>query len=326
LILSFRPNWASDIVQQTLLQAHEHRDQFRGASEAELVGWLRTILANILAAALDGIWPRHAIWGVNDRFDQADAHQAWADHLFTDRKLDKPGEFWTGVRDDILAVLDLNQREKWGQLTGPPVVVDLREGFPFDGRDLKVPAPSPVFAHPHMGRIVVMQDGKDHAGSASDTSLVSMPSSAIIPITHGDLTRPAKLPALKSLAGTAPGTKNTAAGIWASSKIGAAHRSRNGRSRAPARTDRGRRRRNNSGFVGLQLRGFLIDSQSHRFREGLRIQELCRIEGHLFRPASSCARGMTNRTLTSSATRHEATSAPPNAPAGPTRPARSRIR
>ena len=41
----------SDVVQQTLLQAHEHRYQFRGASEAELVGWLRTILANTLAAA-----------------------------------------------------------------------------------------------------------------------------------------------------------------------------------------------------------------------------------------------------------------------------------
>jgi RNA polymerase sigma-70 factor (ECF subfamily) len=42
---------ASDIVQQTLLQAHEHRDQFRGSTEAELAGWLRTILANTLAAA-----------------------------------------------------------------------------------------------------------------------------------------------------------------------------------------------------------------------------------------------------------------------------------
>src|SRR5882672_5134179 len=43
---------ASDIVQQALLQAHENRAQFRGASDAELAGWLRTILANTLAAAL----------------------------------------------------------------------------------------------------------------------------------------------------------------------------------------------------------------------------------------------------------------------------------
>lgn len=43
---------ASDVVQQTLLQAHEHREQFRGQSEAELAGWLRTILANVLAAAI----------------------------------------------------------------------------------------------------------------------------------------------------------------------------------------------------------------------------------------------------------------------------------
>jgi RNA polymerase sigma-70 factor (ECF subfamily) len=42
---------ASDVVQEALLQAHKHRDQFRGASEAELVGWLRTILANTLAGA-----------------------------------------------------------------------------------------------------------------------------------------------------------------------------------------------------------------------------------------------------------------------------------
>jgi RNA polymerase sigma-70 factor (ECF subfamily) len=43
---------ASDIVQQTLLQAHEHRDQFQGQSEAELAGWLRTILANVLGGAI----------------------------------------------------------------------------------------------------------------------------------------------------------------------------------------------------------------------------------------------------------------------------------
>jgi RNA polymerase sigma-70 factor (ECF subfamily) len=42
---------ASDIVQDALLQAHEHREQFRGRTEAELAGWLRAILANTLTAA-----------------------------------------------------------------------------------------------------------------------------------------------------------------------------------------------------------------------------------------------------------------------------------
>jgi RNA polymerase sigma-70 factor, ECF subfamily len=39
----------SDVVQQTLLKAHERRDQFRGGSEGELLAWLRTILAHHLA-------------------------------------------------------------------------------------------------------------------------------------------------------------------------------------------------------------------------------------------------------------------------------------
>jgi RNA polymerase sigma-70 factor (ECF subfamily) len=39
----------SDIVQQTLLKAHEKRSQYRGTSDTELAGWLRAILANTLA-------------------------------------------------------------------------------------------------------------------------------------------------------------------------------------------------------------------------------------------------------------------------------------
>src|SRR5262245_6039554 len=42
----------SDAVQQTLLKAHQHRDQFRGTTEAERLGWLRTILARHLADEL----------------------------------------------------------------------------------------------------------------------------------------------------------------------------------------------------------------------------------------------------------------------------------
>lgn len=39
----------SDVVQQTLLQAHRAADQFRGTTDEEFAGWLRQILANELA-------------------------------------------------------------------------------------------------------------------------------------------------------------------------------------------------------------------------------------------------------------------------------------
>jgi RNA polymerase sigma-70 factor (ECF subfamily) len=39
----------SDVVQETMLRAHKHFGQFRGETEAELLGWLRQILVNNLA-------------------------------------------------------------------------------------------------------------------------------------------------------------------------------------------------------------------------------------------------------------------------------------
>ena len=41
----------SDVVQQTLVKAHQNREQFRGQSGPELAAWLRRILANTLIDA-----------------------------------------------------------------------------------------------------------------------------------------------------------------------------------------------------------------------------------------------------------------------------------
>jgi RNA polymerase sigma-70 factor (ECF subfamily) len=43
---------ASDVVQQTLLDAHQRQEQFRGQTEAEKAAWLRQILARNLVDAL----------------------------------------------------------------------------------------------------------------------------------------------------------------------------------------------------------------------------------------------------------------------------------
>ncbi len=47
----------SDVFQQTILKAHECRDQFRGSSDAERLAWLRAILANTLTDAIRKLAP-----------------------------------------------------------------------------------------------------------------------------------------------------------------------------------------------------------------------------------------------------------------------------
>lgn len=43
---------ASDVVQQTLMEAHEKRDQYRGDSSNELAGWLRQMLVHNVSDAV----------------------------------------------------------------------------------------------------------------------------------------------------------------------------------------------------------------------------------------------------------------------------------
>ncbi len=43
---------ASDLVQQTLMDAHANQNQFRGTEDAQLAAWLKQILAHNLADAL----------------------------------------------------------------------------------------------------------------------------------------------------------------------------------------------------------------------------------------------------------------------------------
>jgi RNA polymerase sigma-70 factor (ECF subfamily) len=45
----------SDIVQQTLLEAHQERNQFRGSTQAEVAAWLRRILTSRLIDAFRAV-------------------------------------------------------------------------------------------------------------------------------------------------------------------------------------------------------------------------------------------------------------------------------
>lgn len=81
---------------------------------------------------------------------QKETHRAWADHLFSDRKVVNLAAFWMEVLNKFLAIMQPAQRKKWEQMTGPLLVVELREGYPFDGKNVNVPRPGPSFAPPNI--------------------------------------------------------------------------------------------------------------------------------------------------------------------------------
>jgi RNA polymerase sigma-70 factor, ECF subfamily len=70
----------SDIVQQTLLRAHEKADQFRGRTDAERAAWLRTILATQIADALRRLGRRQGdrVQSLESALEQSSARlDAW---------------------------------------------------------------------------------------------------------------------------------------------------------------------------------------------------------------------------------------------------------
>jgi RNA polymerase sigma-70 factor (ECF subfamily) len=72
----------SDVVQETLLRAHEKRSQFRGRTEAEWAAWLRRILVNHLAEAFRKHGPAAAsgvpVWRLEKALEQSSARlEAW---------------------------------------------------------------------------------------------------------------------------------------------------------------------------------------------------------------------------------------------------------
>jgi RNA polymerase sigma-70 factor, ECF subfamily len=92
----------SDVVQQTLLDAHQKRDQFRGTSEAEKAAWLRQILANNLVDALRAV-------GRKEQSSQRIGMWLTADESTPSQKLDQHEQ---AIRlADALAQLPHAQRE-----------------------------------------------------------------------------------------------------------------------------------------------------------------------------------------------------------------------
>jgi RNA polymerase sigma-70 factor (ECF subfamily) len=72
----------SDMVQETLLRAHQKANQFRGDSAAELAGWLRRILLNHLAECVRKFGPAGRSdaqeWSLEKSLEQSSARlEAW---------------------------------------------------------------------------------------------------------------------------------------------------------------------------------------------------------------------------------------------------------
>jgi RNA polymerase sigma-70 factor (ECF subfamily) len=115
----------SDVVQETLLRAHENRDQFRGSTDREQAAWLRQILANQLAEALRRYTRQArdvnrersleaAIEESSARLEQwLAAEQAGPDHrALRDEQLLRLGEALADLPDDQRTAVELRYLQK----------------------------------------------------------------------------------------------------------------------------------------------------------------------------------------------------------------------
>jgi RNA polymerase sigma-70 factor (subfamily 1) len=102
-----------DLVQQTLLEAHQARERFQGDSDAKRAAWLRRILANNLADALrkfvGGPERDQAVW--RDRLEDSSVKlEVWlaADHSSPSERALRHEQLWQLA--EALAELPAAQR------------------------------------------------------------------------------------------------------------------------------------------------------------------------------------------------------------------------
>jgi len=111
----------SDVVQQALLKAHQHRDRFRGQNQAQWRAYLRSILANTVADAISALPQEKAI---QNALDQSSARlEAWlgaeqsspSQQVQREEMLLRLADALTSLSDDERAALELRyfQEPPW---------------------------------------------------------------------------------------------------------------------------------------------------------------------------------------------------------------------
>jgi RNA polymerase sigma-70 factor (ECF subfamily) len=116
----------SDIVQQTLLKAHAHRDEFRGQQPEQRAAWLRQILANLLADALRAFGGAKRDVALEQSLDEAfrqssaqleaflnPAPSSPSQHVIRDEELHRLAAGLAQLPDDQRTAIELHHLQGW---------------------------------------------------------------------------------------------------------------------------------------------------------------------------------------------------------------------